>query len=679
MRRVCSIWFPALAIERWTKASDCGPDDPVVLTVEGTHGPIIHAVTKAAAERGAKAGARLTDARALDPALVAVPADPAGDEVLLQRLAKWAQRWSPLVEVDGPDALRLDVTGVAHLFGGEAALIDDVRVRFAAMGLMARVAIAPTAAGAWALARFPSPRRAEGDFAKQSGLRGIGASRLGRAPSPYPLPDGERELEAALSPLHVSALRLDPDTVRTLERLGLKTIGALAALPRLALARRFRGAENVVDALDRTFGRKPEPLTGLAGDPPPRASLRLEEPATHPEAAPQALERLIPKLVTELEERQLGSRKLSLHGFRVDGSIASASVGTAIASREPKHLRRLLAVPRLALARRFRGAEDVVDALDRALGRKPEPLTAAPADPPPRALVRLEEPATHPEAAPQALERLIPELVRQLQERHLGARRLSLTGYRVDGSTTVASVATTIASREPKHLARLLADKAAALDPEFGFDAFALTADWSEELGAAQESLVEEPSGTRELARLVDRLTVKLGARRVRRPQAVESYLPECASGWVGAVASSPSQMGRGTIPRRGNGGGVESAGANHPSTMLRMVPLPTASPQGGTRPQRLLDRPEAIDVIYATPEGMPRRFVWRRGVHDIARAQGPERIAPEWWRQPSTSRLRDYYRVEDAEGRRYWIYREGVVGDGRGGAPNWFIHGLFG
>ena len=87
-------------------------------------------------------------------------------------------------------------------------------------------------------------------------------------------------------------------------------------------------------------------------------------------------------------------------------------------------------------------------------------------------------------------------------------------------------------------------------------------------------------------------------------------------------------------------------------------------------RPQRLLDRPEAIDVIYATPEGVPRRFVWRRAVHDIARVEGPERIAPEWWRQPSSARLRDYYRVEDAAGRRYWIYREGLIGDGRGGLP---------
>jgi protein ImuB len=504
MKRIASIWLPQLAIERWAKSSDLPPEAPVVLTVEGTHGPIIHAVTTAAAERGARPGARLTDARAIDPALVALPADPAGDAALVERLAAWAERWSPLVEIDG-DGLRLDVSGVAHLFGGEEGLSGDIRMRFASLDLTARIAIAPTTGAAWALARY--------------------------SPSPH-CGEGGRDLAEAIAPLPVAALRLAPDVVRTLERLGLKTIGALMAMPRLALARRFRGADNVVDALDRM------------------------------------------------------------------------------------------------------------------MGRKDEPLTAAPADPPPCAALRLEEPATHPEAAAQALARLIPKLVRQLERKRLGARRLSLTGFRVDGSVAEASVATTIASREPKHLARLLADKAAVLNPEFGFDAFALTADWTESLDAAQDSLVEEPSGERDIARLVDRLTVKLGPRAVLRPEARESHLPERASGWAAAVSSS--------LP-------LKAVGAEL------------------SRPPRLLDRPEAIDVIYATPEGVPRRFMWRRAVHDIARVEGPERIAPEWWRSPSSARLRDYYRVEDGDGRRYWIYREGVIGDGRGGLPNWFIHGLFG
>jgi protein ImuB len=507
MKRILSIWLPRLAVERWARSSGFAPDDPVVLTVEGTHGPIIHAVTRAAAERGAQAGARLTDARALDPALIAVPANPAGDVALMERLARWAGRWSPLVEVDGADALRLDVTGIAHLFGGEPRLLADVQERFAIAGLSTRVALAPTAAAAWALAHY-----------------GHAAAII-----------CGKDTGAKLADLPVAGLRLPPEATRTLERLGLKTIGTLAGIERRSLARRFREADNPVDALDR------------------------------------------------------------------------------------------------------------------ALGRKPEPLSAVPTVRPPRALLKLEEPATHPEAPSQALERLIPDLVQQLQRRHLGARRLTLIGFRVDGSTAMASVATSIPSREPKHLQRLIAgvitDGAAALDPGFGFDAFALEASWAEDLASAQDSLVGEPSGEREVARLVDRLSVKLGADKVRRPQPNESHLPERASGWVPAL-DKPKPAGEVATP---------------------------------PRPQRLLDRPEAIAVVYATPEGVPRRFVWRRAVHDIARVEGPERIAPEWWRERSTARLRDYYRVEDREGRRYWIYREGVIGDGRGGLPEWYIHGLFG
>lgn len=403
MRRIASIWLPGLAIERWAKTADCAPDAPVILTVEGTHGPIIYAVTREAAERGARPGARVTDAKALDPALMPMPADPEGDAALVQALARWAGRWSPLVEVDPSttlgtygDGLRLDVTGVAHLFGGERGLVADIRKRFAAIGLSVRMAIAPTATASWALAHYG--QKSATICTKDTG--------------------------AKLADLPVAALRLPPEATLVLQRLGLKTIGTLAGIERRALARRFREADNPVDALDR------------------------------------------------------------------------------------------------------------------ALGRKPEPLTAVPAERPPRALLKLEEPATHPEAPGQALERLIPELVCQLQQRHLGARRLSLTGYRVDGTTAVASVATSIPSREPKHLQRLLADKAAELNPEFGFDAFALVADWAESLASAQDSLVEEPGGERELARLVDRLTVKLGPRRVRRPQRHESHLPERASGWRSAVTS---------------------------------------------------------------------------------------------------------------------------------------------
>ena len=520
--------MPKLSIERWSRCAE-SPEKPVVLIVEAAHGQLIHAATAAALERGARVGGRLTDARALDPALAAEPADLAGDAALLRKLARWAGRWSPLVEVDEPDGLTLDVSGIAHLFGGEQGLIADMEGRFASLGLTARVAVASTAGAAWALAH------------------GGGAAIC---------PKG-KEAEA-LAPLAVAALRLEPRAVQILNRLGLKTIGALARVPRKALQRRFRDA---------------------------------------------------------------------------DGPL---------------------------------------DALDRALGRKPEPLIAASAEPPPRAVVRLAEPATHAEAAAQALERLVPMLARELEQRRLGARRLHLSGYRVDGSVAGTTVATTIPSREPAHLKRLLADKAAALDPEFGFDGFALTASWCEPLGAAQQSLVGEPDGEAEVAKLVDRLSVKLGPQRVRRPVTVESHVPERASGWVSAVASAP-------LEGSGSSGGARSRAPQRAlSRLLRhRPPSPSLGREG--RPERLLDRPEAIAVVYATPEGLPRRFVWRRAVHDIARVQGPERIAPEWWRERATARLRDYYRVEDDEGRRYWIFREGLAGDGRGGAPAWYLHGLFG
>src|SRR5687768_7239559 len=506
--RILSVWWPHLAIERWRKTdgSDVPPETPVVLTVEGTHGPVISAVTQAAAESGARLGARLTDARALEPGLVAVPADPAGDAALVERLARWSARWSPLVEVDGSDGLRMDVTGVAHLFGGEAALVEDVQARFAKLGLSSRVAVAPTPGAAWALSRF-----------------GDGKATLCGA-----------DAAAKLAPLPIAALRLPPAAVRTLERLGFKIIGALAGVPRRALARRFREADNPLDALDRALGRKPEPLIATPCEPPPEASFGVAEPASDPAVLPSALARLADPLVRELGRRRLGARRIAFLAFRVDGEVGEVEAETALPTRDPAHI------------------------------------------------------------------------------------------------------------------VRLLAEKVQALDPGFGFDGFKLVARWCEPLDAAQDALLGEPPRELELARLIDRLVARLGAERVRRPVARESHLPEQASGWEPALKDRPS-------------------------------PSPSRSREGGSSPQRLLDTPEAIAVIYATPEGVPRRFVWRRGVHDIARVEGPERIAPEWWRAPSNARLRDYYRVEDAAGRRFWIYREGLIGDGRGGAPAWYLHGLFG
>jgi len=137
---------------------------------------------------------------------------------------------------------------------------------------------------------------------------------------------------------------------------------------------------------------------------------------------------------------------------------------------------------------------------------------------------------------------------------------------------------------------------------------------------------------------------VRLGEGAVRRPIPHASHMPERAQRWQAPLA--PEAASQGEL-------------AFHP------------------RPLKLLDRAEPIAVLYASPDGQPRRFRWRGNVHEVARAEGPERIAPEWWRERSGVRLRDYYRIEDEQGRRYWIYRAGLSGDGRGGAPEWFLQGL--
>ena len=115
----------------------------------------------------------------------------------------------------------------------------------------------------------------------------------------------------------------------------------------------------------------------------------------------------------------------------------------------------------------------------------------------------------------------------------------------------------------------------------------------------------------------------------------------------------------------------------------LEQVPVNSRHLQGELafqeRPLKLLDRAEKIAVLYATPDGHPKAFRWRGEVHEVARTEGPERIAPEWWRERSSTRLRDYYRVEDGAGRRYWIYRHGYLGDGRGGLPDWYLQGFYG
>ncbi len=469
------------------------------------------AVDPAAETAGVRPGLTLADARALCPTLEARPADPVGDARALGRLADWCGRYSPWTGTDGADGVVLDITGCAHLFGGEAALAEDLVGRLARRGVAARAAVADGPGAAWAMARY------------------------GAGPGPHVVaPGGNR---AALAGLPVAALRLPPDIAAGLVRLGLRHIGDLRGVPRAALAARF--GETVTRRLDRALNDAFEPLSPRRHRPRLAVRLAWPDPIGHADDIARAGRRLVDRLCAMLAEGREGVRRLDLALYRVDGEVARVHVGTSRASRDPDHLMRLLA-ERLAGVEAGFGIETMV-------------LSAL---------------AVEPLAAVQV--------------------RLGLGG----GTA---------------------ADTAAALAP------------------------------------LVDRLRNRLGPGSVFRLAPHASHLPERAVSLVPA-ATTPAAREWGETP---------------------------------PRPLRLLPCPEPIEVVAPLPDDPPVLFRWRRVGHRVRRADGPERIAPEWWRERAPTR--DYYRLEDEDGRRFWVYRSGLYRDGseegeegEDARPRWYMHGLF-
>ena len=350
-------------------------------------------------------------------------------------------------------------------------------------------------------------------------------------------------------------------------------------------------------------------------------------------------------------------------------AIAGLPVEALRLAAEDAHLLRRLGLitigavenlPRTSLARRFpcreRGSA-VLARLDRALGRQAEPLV--PLVPPPACLERLSlpEPLIDRAGLDAVLARLMPELAAALERGGLGVRRLALWCYRVDGGVVRRAVATARATRDGDHLLRLFQETLETIDPGFGIDLAALHAERVEPLAPKQLSLAEGGRRRGDLNLLVDRLLARLGTGAVCRLEPVARHRPEQAER---AVAP-----GRDPAP-------------------WREAPASSEAPATPQRPFRLFDRPEPVDVMAEVPDGPPLLFTWRRVRRRVARAAGPERIEPEWWAGTGgggrNETVRDYYRIEDADGRRYWLYRAGLHGDGDAeGSPRWYVHGLYG
>ena len=271
------------------------------------------AVDAGAAALGLFAGQKATDAAALAPELVTAEAQPALDEAALTALADWCARFSPAVAIDAPDGLFLDITGVAHLWGGEAAMVSDLIARLGANGLPARAAVAATPAAAWALAHF-------------------GEDRTLAAPG---------EEETLLSPLPITALRLAPEATAQIARLGLTTLGRLAGQPRASITRRF--GREVVQRLDQAFGRAAEALTFRRPPSPWFARLAFVEPISVPEDLARVTGNIAALLCARLEAQGRGARRFELAFHRLDGVIQRLAIGLALPGRDGARATRLFA------------------------------------------------------------------------------------------------------------------------------------------------------------------------------------------------------------------------------------------------------------------------------------------------------------------------------------------------
>ncbi len=321
----------------------------------------------------------------------------------------------------------------------------------------------------------------------------------------------------------------------------------------------------------------------------------------------------------------------------------------------------LMALPRGPIAQRF-GSGPLLR-LDQALGVVEEPVSPRRPTLVLRTRMAFAEPIGTATDIACATARLLDALCRRLEEGHQGARRLILTCCRADGSIAEIRIGTSRASRDADHLARLFRDKLIDIDPGFGIDAMLLAAVEAEPLAPLQGGLGDVGShdnGGENIARLLDRLVGRLGAGRVFALAPHESHMPEKAQRPASPLATAVKTA----APTLG-------FVANHESY------APTTP-----RPIHLLPMPERIEVMAPVPDHPPVIFRWRRHQHRVRHAEGPERIGPEWWlQQPEDlgregTMTRDYYRIEDEAGQRFWVYREGLYRADM--QPCWYLHGFF-
>jgi protein ImuB len=562
-RRILSLWFPRLAAEHLLRTEPGLADAPLaVVTTQGNLRQIA-SLSHAASARGLSRGQPLAEALTLCPDLVTRPANPDRTAQVLAALRRWAGRFSPWVAEEGDDALLVDLTGCAHLFGGETALFEQVHHDCADLGFSLAAGIADTPGAAWALARYAGgsagPPARSGDAIDQEAraTRSRAEKRHWVKGGPAPLPqDGPRGgvkhicapggLRQSLAGLPIAALRLPPATVQGLARLGLRRIGDLWGMPRAGLARRF--GQDLVRRLDQALGVEPEPISPAGAPLHFAARISLPEPIGLQADILAGLDRLLPALCDKLRKRGRGARRLRLEMIRTEGGTETIEIGLARPADRPDNLRALFALK--------------LGTIDAGFGFD---------------ILRLIAPVTEP-----------------------------LHDVEHKGGWAVAAEAQAQAQ--------------------------------------AQTQAQAHAQATRSPGQALDDLIARIGARvgldRITREYPADSHIPEKTQSTQAAAYSA--------------------AAANWPSAK-RPRPL-------------VLFRPEPVTAPDLSDP--PGQFRWRGRVFETLAAQGPERIAPEWWLDDPgwRSGVRDYWRVTTSDGHRLWLFyaHGGAVSGG------WFAQGDF-
>ena len=358
-RRILSLWFPRLGAERLIRRAPQMAGQPLAVIEEVGNAQTVASLSGAAQAQGLYVGQPARDAHAMCPGLLTHARSPAAEERFLASLQRWAGKFSPWVAPEGQDGLVVDLTGCAHLFGGETTLLGVVQDDCHDLGLTVTMGLADTRGAAWALARFAGqavdPGRS-GDAIDQEAratraragkrrhwtkggaapIATIGRQALaGRIAEPG-------QTYSALAPLPVAALRLDPDTTAQLGRLGLRRVGDLLGQPRAALARRF--GKGLVLRLDQAMGSAPEPVSPAKAPDLFAVRLTLPDPIGLEEDMLAGIDRLLPRLCATLKAKGRGARQIVLQAFRSDHGVETVAVGLARPGHDPHRIRPLLAM-----------------------------------------------------------------------------------------------------------------------------------------------------------------------------------------------------------------------------------------------------------------------------------------------------------------------------------------------